>query len=362
MKKYLTMAVFLLILGGFFIRNITATPLGVLQSERRAPAAWPELNVQTVVSGEFMNGFEPWAADNFAGRDKLREVRSKFIFDVFRQSDKSGLYLGESGAGKFEKINEQSARKVAEKIGKVAGGLEGLNIYYAIVPDKSLYAGRYLPGFDIDMARNILGEQLEDVEYIDLTGALESHNFYRTDIHWAQPGLSGVLDALGDAMDFEVDKNFDMHNAGDFHGVYTGQIALPLKPDEMIYMTSPTIGSAVVSYLNDRTGKMYEGQMYNIEEITGRDPYALFLCGTQPLITIENLYCEEQRELYIFRDSFTSSLAPLLTSAYSKITLIDLRYIDSRVLPQVVKFTPGSDVLFLYGMQILNNESILLVN
>ena len=34
------------------------------------------------------------------------------------------------------------------------------------------------------------------------------------------------------------------------------------------------------------------------------------------------------KELIIFRDSFASSLTPLLIKYYSKITLIDNRYID----------------------------------
>ena len=153
-----------------------------------------------------------------------------------------------------------------------------------------------------------------------------------------------------------------IYSAGNFHGVYTGQIALPLVPDEMVYMTNPTLTSAVVKYLNSSTVEMKIGPMYKVDAITGQDPYALFLCGTQPVVTIENPSCDTERELYIFRDSFTSSLAPLLTPAYSKITLIDLRYIDSRMLSQVVEFTPDADVLFLYGMQILNNPSILLIN
>jgi hypothetical protein len=67
------------------------------------------------------------------------------------------------------------------------------------------------------------------------------------------------------------------------------------------------------------------------------------------------------RTLYIFRDSFTSSLAPLLAAsdAYGKIVLIDLRYIDSRVLDQFVTFEDGSDALFLYSAQILNNSTVL---
>jgi len=36
------------------------------------------------------------------------------------------------------------------------------------------------------------------------------------------------------------------------------------------------------------------------------------------------------------------------------VTLIDLRYINFRVLPEYVSFTPGADVLFLVGWRIFN--------
>jgi hypothetical protein len=91
------------------------------------------------------------------------------------------------------------------------------------------------------------------------------------------------------------------------------------------------------------------------------DPYDLFLRGPQPLIILENQASVQERELYLFRDSFGSSLAPLLMNAYSKITLIDLRYIHAGLLEEFIEFTPGADVLFLYSSQIFNNPSVLQV-
>jgi hypothetical protein len=78
------------------------------------------------------------------------------------------------------------------------------------------------------------------------------------------------------------------------------------------------------------------------------------------LIILENENSGTDRELYLFRDSFSSSLAPLLAGAYSKAAIIDLRYIDMRTLARFIDFKPGSDALFLYSAQILNNPDMLL--
>ena len=86
--------------------------------------------------------------------------------------------------------------------------------------------------------------------------------------------------------------------------------------------------------------------------------YDLFLSGATPLTVIENPNAAAKRELVIFRDSYASSLAPLLIENYSKITMVDLRYMHSSLLPEYVDFT-DADVLFLYSDR-LANDSLLL--
>ena len=52
-----------------------------------------------------------------------------------------------------------------------------------------------------------------------------------------------------------------------------------------------------------------------------------FLGGSKSLISIENPNAKTDRELVMFRDSFGSSIAPLLAEDYAKITLVDIRYL-----------------------------------
>jgi len=73
-------------------------------------------------------------------------------------------------------------------------------------------------------------------------------------------------------------------------------------------------------------------------------------------VTIDCPAAQTDRELIVFRDSFGSSLAPLLTGVYSKITLVDLRYFHSALLGEALEFT-DQDVLFLYSASLLNNST-----
>ena len=103
-----------------------------------------------------------------------------------------------------------------------------------------------------------------------------------------------------------------------------------------------------------------EGRVYDLEKLSGRDPYDVFLSGATALITVENPDAakETDRELIIFRDSFGSSLAPLLLSDYARITLVDLRYIKWSYLDQFIDFD-RQDILFIYGTTLLNDSYVL---
>ena len=51
-------------------------------------------------------------------------------------------------------------------------------------------------------------------------------------------------------------------------------------------------------------------------------------------------------------------MIPLLIADYKTVTVVDIRYVASSFLPQLVEFH-GQDVLFLYSTSVLNNSSTL---
>ena len=94
--------------------------------------------------------------------------------------------------------------------------------------------------------------------------------------------------------------------------------------------------------------------IYDMDKLTGRDMYEVFLSGSQRLVEIKNPKAKTDRELIIFRDSFGSSITPLLLQDYAKVTVVDLRYLPSQMVGQFVDFH-GQDVLFLHSTLILNS-------
>ena len=105
------------------------------------------------------------------------------------------------------------------------------------------------------------------------------------------------------------------------------------------------------------------GAVYDKDKLTGYDLYDFFLSGPSALLRIENPKAAEKKNLIVFRDSYGSSLIPLLIDSYSSIVVVDLRYIAQKNLGELIDFESvemaNADVLFLYGTILLNDSSTI---
>ena len=130
-----------------------------------------------------------------------------------------------------------------------------------------------------------------------------------------------------------------------------------MQPDTLYYLTDKTIEAASVWNLEkNRTEDIYQQSILNEEGVV--DKYDIFMGGAASVQIITSPKAQTGRKLIIFRDSFTSSLAPLLSEVYHEIILIDTRYIASSLLGEYVDFS-NADVLFLYNTILLNHASML---
>ena len=334
------------------------------QSERRKLATMPELSAENLLSGAFAEDFETYVQDQFPLRESFRGLKALTETYALGKLDNNGLYLAEGHLSKLDyPLNEKMLDHAAERFRYLydtylAG--KDMNIYLAVIPDKNVFlagqSGRL--SYDFDALVSAVREKADYMEYIDLLSVLSLADYYRTDSHWRQGRLLPVAERLAGAMGAELPQAEYQENTLDtpFYGVYSGQSALPVSPDTLVYLTSDTTdGCTVTGY---GSGAAEALPMYNMDKAGGRDPYELFLSGAQPVITIENPKAETGRELIIFRDSYASSLAPLLAGAYAKITLVDIRYVQSDVLDRFVDFD-AQDVLFLYSSTLRNNSLAL---
>ncbi len=332
-------------------------------SERRALAKAPELSVKTIANGEFMDKFEEYSADQFPMRENLRFVKSAFSMLGLRKLDNNGLFVSN---GHISKIDSQESEYMkdyaAEKFKSIYDSFidgKNANVYFSIVPDKNFILAKKngYPSLDYDRFIEDMKLKTDYMKYIDITHLLSIDDYYTTDTHWRQENITDIAGELGSKMGVDVEAEYILNTLDNpFYGVYYSQLALPFKPDTINYLTNDVIDSAKVTYYD--TGAPKEGDMYNMDKAYSKDPYEMFLSGVAPLITIENPNAKSDKELVMFRDSFGSSLAPLMVQGYKKITVVDIRYIMSNFVGNFVDFN-DADVLFIYSTALLNNSTAM---
>lgn len=330
-------------------------------SERRKLASLPALRLDSVLSGRFFSDFETYSLDQFPLRDHFRTLKSISEQSLFRKCDNNNIYLADGHAARLEyPLNESAVQNAAQKLNalyetyllKNAG-----NIYLSIIPDKNYFlaAQNGYPAMDYNRLFNRMRDEMPYAKYIDITSALEADDYYKTDSHWKQEKLTDVAQIFANAMGVHLSGNYKKTVVEKpFYGVYYGQSALPLTPDTLCYLTSRVLDSCTV--YNVETQK--NTGLYTLEKLESRDMYELYLSGASPILSIESPHASTPKELIVFRDSFASSLVPLLSEGYTKITLIDTRYIQPSTLGKYVDFE-GNDVLFLYSTTLLNNSQTL---
>lgn len=362
-KSIATIAVFAAILIGFSAAHFILADSELSYAERRRLKQAPEFSAEDILSGEYMEDLDEYMVDQFPLRNELRSVKAAVKYNVLKQKDNNDIFIVHDHASKIDKVlNENQLLYGMDKIAAVRETyLENCNVYMSLIPDKNYFLAEEngYPHYDYGRMQALVTENLPDeITYIDIFGDLDISDYYRTDTHWKQECIYPVVQTLADAMGvgnmLTPESEYKKVTMEPFYGVYYGQAALPIGADTLCYLTSSATENAVV------TGNEFEGErgVYDEGQFESMDGYNVFLHGPQALLTIENPDAATDRELIIFRDSFGSSLAPLFTGTYSKITLIDLRYIGSSFLPQFVEFT-DQDVLFIYSTTLMNSAMLL---
>ena len=361
MKNIITTITFACLIFVFSLLCVFMPAEAYSESERRELAKFPEFTLSAVANGEFMKSFETYATDRVPFRDTLRGIKSVFATKVFKKLDNNGIYVRDGHISKVEEpMNEQMMDYASQRLNFLAETyLKDNNIYFTIVPDKNYFFGKKYnyPHLDYEEFSSAMREKFSKGEYIDIVPLLSIDDYYKTDTHWKQESITDIAELLGNKMGVSVKANYKENVLDNpFYGVYKGQLALPFKADTIKYLTSETLDNCIVTYYDTGIGKT--GSLYDMDKAFSKDPYEMFLKGVMPLVTLENTNPKTDKHLIIFRDSFGSSLSPLLLEGYKKITVIDTRYVNSAILGGLVDFE-NADALFIYSSTLLNNSLAL---
>ena len=358
MKRTISLILILAIWGGLAAFAWVKAPAEVSDAERRPLEQFPAVSGESLLSGQFMKDFADYAVDQFPLRDGFRTLNAYLTYYLLGQKDNNGIYLSDGYAAKMDyPLDEGSVSNALTRFMELHElYLEGSEVHFALVPDKSYYLAEEagVLSIDYDALYAHVAESLPWAELIDLRGFLDIEDYYRTDTHWRQEQIVPAAQAIADRLGVTVPEFQQMAIDRPFYGVYYGQAALPMEPDTMYYLTNEVLENCTVTIHDSGT----TAAVLDTTKLGSRDLYDVFLSGGAAVLEISNPAGQEGRELIVFRDSFGSSMVPLLVNDYETVWVLDTRYVNPAMLGNFVDFR-GQDVLFLYSTLILNSSSAL---
>lgn len=331
----------------------------ISDSERRELKQKPELNIDSLISGEFMKNFEDYTLDQFPMRDEFRTIKALSEFNIFGKLDVNKLYMQDGYISKMEyPMNTAMLDHASNCFNSVHDKFlkDADNIYLSIVPDKNYFLSQqdYL-GLDYNELVAYMQQKNSYAKYIDVFPTLSLEDYYKTDTHWRQEKITDTAKLLADNLGVTIPTDYKTNTATqDFKGVYNGQLPISIDSEDIKYLTNDIIDQMEVGSIFTGT-KYVRTQIYDFEKLEGKDKYDFFLSGPVAIQKIVNKNATSDKELIVFRDSFGSSIIPLIAQGYKTVYVIDIRYIGLETCVSA----KGKDVLFLYSTVLLNSSLAL---
>lgn len=350
LKNIVVVVSFSLIIFGFFFLNLISPDKDISTSERRNLKLFPKFDLKKVINGEFFKEFDEYSMDQFYRREDFRNLKIKLdllTLGNYKEMSIYNSYIYEI----LYPLNEKSVLNLTSKINKIKELYlnDSNKIYFSLIPDKNYYIENSLK-LNYDKMVSLYKNNVSG-EYIDLFKVLNLDDYYKSDTHWKEERLEKVAEKLGKVLEVTLDNNYNLEEVTEFNGVYGSRLILKGELDKIVTVHNEYIDEALVTDLV--TNKQMN--IYDKKKISSLDKYDIYLDGANSLIKIFNPLSNNNRKLIIFRDSYSSSLAPLLISGYQEIILVDTRYISPKILRNYIDFN-GADILFLYGVLMANDS------
>ena len=356
-KNIVITVMFLVFIILIFLINIIKKDDTISIAERRKLEQLPSFSISKLLDGTFFKKFDLYVTDQFIQRQNMRKLKTNIELSVLKKKDYNNLYkYDEYIIGQTYPLDEKSVLNIASKITqiKTENLTEENNVYFSIVPDKNYFVNKDNLKLDYNKMEYILKENLQFAKYIKIFDKLQLSDYYKTDTHWKQENLTEIANTIANEMNTKIENKYEEKSIINFKGAYAGQLPLETQENEIRILTNDILENCrVYNYETKEYTKIYDMSKKN-----SLDKYDIYLSGASPLLTIENSKSESTKELVVFRDSYASSLIPLLASGYEKITVVDTRYISPKILNEYINFS-NQDILFIYSVLVINDSTSL---
>ena len=323
----LTGKIFILSLFLVLLINLIVPDKEQSEQENRMLETMPKLSLTGILTGDFMEQWESYMSDQFAGRNLLRGLKVK-LDRLGGSRMENGVIIGKDGQ-LFEDIAVPDDGLFTDNINAVksfADAYPDIRTTVMLIPDAASILSDSLPAFatveDQSQMFSMVERGLGDsVSWVDAYSALNKHKteklYYKTDHHWTTQAAFYVFQEAAAGLGIEGD----------------------VSDDYVSYTVTDSFNGVLAS--KKRTS------LYDSSKLETRDKYGVFFGGNTSVMDIRTMSTSSQR-LLVVKDSFADCFIPFLTPYYREIVVVDPRYY-SGTLEDIMATYRITDALILYS-------------
>jgi len=355
---------FILIWFAAVLINIVTPYRSFSENENRYLSKFPNFSFKTIVNGEFMGKVEDYINDKFILRDNWISAQSVSEYLIGKR-EINGVFICKNAL--MGKINGPNDKYIKSNI-------EGINYFTSetkipsslmIVPSASEIQPYKLPLFaNVWNQKNRIDEiykSIESAKCIPLYDILSDHKndyiYYRTDHHWTSYGAYLAYTEYCTANNLTPAEYSADTVSTSFNGtLYSSSGVRFIDSDTIEAFKCDSDGGCDVF---DGSNTVHYDSIYFPEFLDKKDKYSYFMGTNQPIVTLYGKN-ENGPSLLMFKDSYAHCMTPMLLEHYSKITLVDLRYIKDKPLDKYIDFDDYNNALFVLSVDSFVNQEDLL--
>ncbi len=329
--------------------------------ENRYLATFPELSLEKIVSGQWMDELEQFVDDQFPARLKWIELKTN-IDSALGKKESNGVYMTDEGQY-IESFKQYDAEQLPKNVdalntfSKLLKEKYDMPLQVMLVPTAATVLANKLPSYHMELNQYEEIQKLanEKFELISVNETLKKHKeeyiYYFTDHHWTSLGAYYSYKAWKPET-LPLDSYISETLSTDFLGTLYSKVKV--KPSKMDTMMAHYLkGEQQVEYNLD--GQL-KNTFYERSFLTKKDKYSVYFNGNQPVTKIKGY--GSNGKLLILKDSYANTFAQFAVADYSEVHLIDLRSFNMPV-SQYMDMMQIDEVLVLYNFKNFTEDNHL---
>lgn len=334
-----------------------------LETAKNPKEVWDSVKWKYINNREgkaFKDDFETYLSDHLAGRE-IWVKASNGIQRLSGRDEINGVYtVDDQMIQTFRSYDADAVNAAITAMNGFAERYPDKEMFFMLAPTAQEFFSNKIPTHvGLTSQKSFIDEcyrNTEDITTIDCRSFLASNSgeylYYRTDHHWTSLGAFCAYQSAGKALGYSAYGfgSFNIETASnDFRGtLYSKTLDDGVTPDTIdYYYLADGEPNVKLTSINGADVKKYDS-LYVREYLDVKDKYSGFTGPNSPIVTIET-DVDTDKTLLIVKDSYAHSLVPFLSKHYKKITMVDMRYINTD-LNRFIKLGDYSQVLFMFNV------------